>query len=444
MNLMLVSSPVNFNKLSSLLLNLIFFILFYRIVFAKHSLEVLPIFIILVITFLWIIKIKNNNNLKMSYPRSSIYLIFISSIFIISIEFFLHTPPNQDVINQITNKQIFKMYNLNYAYSLAFITLPFIIQNIKYNPHYLFTIISLFNFLYITFNLYLMFFLKYERNELVTHIYSIINYDNTTIILILLTYLYSFYLKSIKKDYMSLILFFTSLLSIFINISHGTRGTWVAILFIIFLNFWFYKKDIKYYIKLALPVSLITIPFIYIKKEQLLERTYMIYYDFSSFFNGTQVTSIGSRFEMWLLAMENFKTSPFFGVGSLEVAHELCSMSVQGIIAGECLTHMHNIYFQELSTHGLAGFLSLLLIFIIPLFYFLNFIKKNKSELEFFLSLAGIYTILIVMICGLSDFYFISGIAASLYYIIILTLLSLLYNQQLNIGDKPNLMSKNR
>ncbi|TCH64446.1 O-antigen ligase family protein [Acinetobacter sp. ANC 4862] len=408
----------------SILLNIIFFVFFYRATFAKSTIEGLSFFIaLLALSFITFIFCKKNGY-KPHIPKYS-FFVFTTPTIIIFTQYFINKIPEKESISELTNHQIFYMYNINYIYSIVFILLPFILFNIKYKYSTFFNILGFSTLSYIIFNMYLMLYLNLERMELIDKINSIINYDNISIIISTLTFIYSFHLYKINKKYYGTFLFFISMFAIFINISHGTRGTWIAIPFIFFYTLWTYRKECKFYLSLFFGISLIAITYTYIKKGEVIDRISQAYNDLILIFNNSsQATSIGSRLEMWHLAINNFKDSPITGIGSFNVAKELCDLSHQGILAGECLTHMHNIYFQELASHGLIGFLALLFSFIFPAILFFKKIMYNNSEIQHFLSLAGLYTIFTVMICGLTDYYFITEISTSLYFILVLSLLT--------------------
>ncbi|MEB3768267.1 O-antigen ligase family protein [Acinetobacter sp. MD2] len=408
--------------LPSILINISFLYIFYRIIFVKASIEGLAIFIIysLIASFLFI---KNSRNIL---TLEMILYCVIPPLITLFCEFILHNHPDLNILTVLTNKQILEMYNINYAYLLAFLPLPFILYNLKYRTLNLFKITMLSTITYITLNLYLYFALNLNRDGFNEKFGQIINYDFLTLIIISTSLIYSFYLFETRKKYTAWILFLVSLFAFSLNIMHGTRGAWLAIPIIFLYTMFSYKKTCKPFIRtLIFSCFLLIIALSSFRINGITDRLQNTNQDISLIQNNSsQVTSIGSRLIMWKNSIDIFQSSPLIGVGSLNLAQETCNLNKKGFLdKNSCFTHVHNIYFQELASHGVLGLISLCILFFYPLYRFIKFRSYPDSTTKLVVT-TGIVTILTVMICGLTDYFFISQVSMSLYSVIILVLLT--------------------
>ncbi|MHA3055805.1 O-antigen ligase domain-containing protein [Acinetobacter sp. ANC 4633] len=409
-------------------INLIFAYLLYKAVLGKSNLDGLMILAISIIasTFYYF-KIKQ----KINFPLYSIF-VFITPCIILSLQYFFQLIPESISVPKeiITIHQIFSMYNLNYTYGIFFFLIPFLIKNTNYNYKNMFNLITVFLIIYIIYNIYVGNQLNFNRDELANYFKTLITYDNISIILIGLIYLYSFYLyKTYNNKWLIFSVLIISLIAIIINITHGTRGTWLVLPFLFILTIWFYQKTCRPYLYAQVGLFIILSIFLFaLKGKIILDRIIAAYHDLILFHaHSTEPTSIGSRLIMWKNAIIDFKNSPITGISTFRVSEQVCELSKKGIISGDCLTHMHSIYFQELASHGLIGFFALLFSFIFPLYYFLNF-KANTPQ-QTLLKASGIYVIISTMICGITDYYFITAVASSIYYCLTLSLLALLHKR---------------
>ncbi|WP_323807464.1 O-antigen ligase family protein [Acinetobacter larvae] len=321
------------------------------------------------------------------------------------------------------------MYNINYIYIGAFLFIPALIQATNYKYTTFFNTITFFNIIYIIFNIYLSFILGLDRFQINSKLGALINYDNMCIVFAILSFIYSFHLKS---KYSNVILII-SFLSILLNVNHATRSTWMLLPFLFMTIFWVYRYKAKIFIVISLFFSILSLIFLFTTKNNFIPRIYDTIYDINAMIHQSdKATSIGSRIDMWRIALGDFYQSPIYGKGTFNIAENLCYLSQQGFLAGNCLTHMHNIFFQELSTHGILGFISICIIIFLPLIYFIRkYFNTDNSTIKF-LSLSASFCVLSFLASSTTDFYFISNIAAAFYGLIIFTLYGLIISQEKN------------
>lgn len=411
-------------------ISVVFFYIFYRIVFIKNGVSIF--FILTIYSLLFLSICFKLEHIKYYFPKFSFFPVVTAlSLWVLQVAF--HPTPLANIASELTNTQILGMYNMNYLYGLPFVFLPCLLLISKYKVEHFFNMIVGFNLVYICFNCYLMFIKDYSRAHFFEHYNQIITYDFMMLGISSLVLLYSFYLHSIlEKKYLAYCVLGSAVFAITLNLLHGTRGVWVIIPFLIIATAIFYRKSAKKFLIGFFMSIVLAAGFLSVNSDYIDQRLTAAYQDYTVIQDrSTQATSIGSRLIMWKTAVDHFESSPLVGVGIYQVAKHLCKMSQEGILAGSCLTHMHSIYFQELASRGIFGLAALLFSFLYPAFlFFKRWLVKPYSALRHLLTLSGIYTIGIVMLCGLTDFYFISNVSSTLYYLLVISLLTFIHREK--------------
>lgn len=132
-------------------------------------------------------------------------------------------------------------------------------------------------------------------------------------------------------------------------------------------------------------------------------------------------TSIGTRFEMWKAGWQIFLDNPVIGVGvgGYDGAAKQNADKYQINRSAYWFYHPHNQYISALSTKGIPGFILLMLVLVLPVYYVFS---KGKTEVDEFAR----YMILIVCVAygvyGLSDVPF-EGKATIMFYTVIMSIL---------------------
>ncbi|MEB3754271.1 O-antigen ligase family protein [Acinetobacter sp. MD2(2019)] len=413
--------------ISYVLLNIIFFYLLYRAVLEKNTIDGLAILLTSSL-FTIILYIKTKKPIIFKY---SLFLI-ITPLIIIPLQYYIHSIPQEVLVpnNVITIKQIFYMYVFNYSYGIPFLFVPYLIHNTKYDYKSFFNTITAFVIIYILYNIYIGEKISFNRDNLATYFKTLLTYDSIGITLIGVVYFYSLYFYTTNKNkWLGSLLFIIFLISLLLNITHGTRGTWLVIPIFIILTIINYRNFLKKisFSHIAIFISLIAFALLS-KIDQITTRFTAAYSDIVLLqSHSNQATSIGSRIIMWEHAIKDFQSSPLIGISTFNVAEQVYQLNQQGLLAGRALTHMHSIYFQELASHGMIGLFALLFSFLSPLYFFFKF--KTKNSREVLIKTTGIYVVICTMICGATDFYFITAVSAAVYYALTVTLLALLYKK---------------
>jgi len=146
-------------------------------------------------------------------------------------------------------------------------------------------------------------------------------------------------------------------------IASGGRGTFVSVIFSLFLLLFLWRKEVFPFVKNAF-ATLLGGGLLYLVLYKLIPGTATA--------SPILRTSDSGRFNMWSRATEMWYQNPLFGVGPLHYAK---------IIDEPNASHPHNFYLQFLSEWGIIAFLALaILIALLIVSVFNNFQKEKRNS----------------------------------------------------------------
>ncbi len=137
--------------------------------------------------------------------------------------------------------------------------------------------------------------------------------------------------------------------------------------------------------------------------------------------------AIRERLEMWHTASHAFMDHPLTGVG----IGQFGVFTRQQVAAGQAnqaiakYEHPHNEYLEAAATGGVPGLLVILLIFGVPLVYFVRH-ALHAPDSEIIPASVGVAIISMYALCGLTDNVFYRAMPHSLYFFLVLGLTILL------------------
>jgi O-antigen ligase len=142
----------------------------------------------------------------------------------------------------------------------------------------------------------------------------------------------------------------------------------------------------------------------------------------SSYDHQTLATgAVRERLEMWRTARQAFLDHPLAGVGidqfGVYVRQQVATGHANSAI--EKYEHPHSEYLEAAATGGVPGLLVLLLIFGLPLGYFVRHLRHTDSSVTI-LANAGVAVVGMYALCGLSDNVFYRAMPHSLYFFLVL------------------------
>lgn len=261
--------------------------------------------------------------------------------------------------------------------------------------------------------------LQFDRGAFSSFFNPVISYDIGFISLCILALCYAFYIKG-KVAYVTLIL---SILTLFMLILHGSRGTWLGIpLVLAVLSLFYFKTQPK---KLMLTIGMFIL-FIFINMviphSPLKSRIEHLQADTHSIENNNYQNSAGTRIYLWKHSVELFKQSTLIGVGMHEIELENCRLFQQGKLP-MCFQHMHSIYFHELAANGILGLIGLLVTFASALIFFIKNLFSSNTKIKQ-IALTGLVFVLYYMVCGVTEYYLFFKNTTYLFYWVVASLMS--------------------
>jgi len=194
---------------------------------------------------------------------------------------------------------------------------------------------------------------------------------------------------------------------VFAAMKTGTRGAWPAMVVVFLLQFFLLdfsrKKKMLFAAAgiMTFTLSLFTIP-------SVNERIDLTVYEVQSYYkDGNRASSMGYRLDFWHIALRCFSESPLWGV-SYQRRSELMQaytkeQPVSASIGQDGRSSSHNEILNSMAKRGLLGAIAILLLYLVPLRFFISGVTRNHSELSRTISLAGIGMVLTMILCGITE-----------------------------------------
>ncbi|MDN3714571.1 O-antigen ligase family protein [Vibrio breoganii] len=232
--------------------------------------------------------------------------------------------------------------------------------------------------------------------------------------------IYYYRRNNFKLVFISIISF---LLAIFGSAMSGSRGVWIfipiAIIYLFYINRDLLNKKIFAFIIIVL--SLIFNALVQTKLIQ--ERLDLGINNIQDYSEGINTyTSFGIRMDLWKSAIVTFNDHPILGAGTEERIESRKLQGESGLInirTSKLRYHAHNQFLENLSVYGIVGLITLLLLFLYPLYFFTKKSDKNDSIIN---QLGFIHIIMMMGYClSQSVFNHNSGI---IYYCLMLVILA--------------------
>lgn len=203
---------------------------------------------------------------------------------------------------------------------------------------------------------------------------------------LMLGFLSLFSINWLNQDSKSVIALktFGCLAGIYVSVLSESRGGWITIP--IFMTMWLVLQNRKrHLIKLsyAFPLLLLSLLASYYFVDIVQQRIDQIFYDLADFSNGQADTSVGQRLQLWKAALYLYGNNPIFGVGPDGFANSMTALSQTGFITQEAAQlgkgEVHSQILANLVELGIPGLLSILSIYFVPLFIFMNSAKSSSN-----------------------------------------------------------------
>jgi len=179
-----------------------------------------------------------------------------------------------------------------------------------------------------------------------------------------------------------LLAFFSAL---FLSISTGARGGWIAIPAIFFIFFLYHTDEVSWTKIIIFLLAIIIVCYLnYALIPAINNRVDIIMDDLLLFTQSNKDTSLGLRFQIWDAAIKIFMENPFFGVGEKNYEIKLIELGSQNYISLEAVRYgiaeVHNQILSYTVKYGFLGLIAMLSVYFIPLIMFIKRLKYSFDD----------------------------------------------------------------
>ena len=210
----------------------------------------------------------------------------------------------------------------------------------------------------------------------------------------LFSFVVSFYFIDINKSKLALLSTIAGLFGVLASVLSFARGGWIGIPLIFFVVLYIYKLVGVIGLSIFMGGVLLS------NNAQFMDRVLSVKSALTSYSNGVKDGSIGARLDMWKMGSDAFLEHPISGWNLKELDSYKKALAEKGVVSPEFIqyTHFHNQFIDDAAKKGLLGGISLLGVFLIPLYFFY---KKQRSYKESkrikFITTLGVVHILSIM-----------------------------------------------
>lgn len=170
----------------------------------------------------------------------------------------------------------------------------------------------------------------------------------------------------------------------YMSLQAGERGSWVAIPPLLLLWVAAHSKG-KLWLKFgAATLMILTLIWVgYSVNDIVHDRVHSAFNELSNIGEVKTDTSIGIRMQLWQAALHLFFENPFFGVGPNGFEQAVPALRAEGMLTPYAsklgYSEVHSEILAKCANTGLFGLLSILSIYLVPLFIFWRTTKAAKS-----------------------------------------------------------------
>ncbi|MGY0398900.1 MAG: O-antigen ligase family protein [Ostreibacterium sp.] len=238
-----------------------------------------------------------------------------------------------------------------------------------------------------------------------------IQYGNISILLAILSLCGLIALPK-QQYYLKLSLTLGTAFGILAAVLSLSRGSWITLLLVLLilliLNF-NKRRYLNYQSLITASIIAVVLGIGYMSLgEKINKRVTLATQNIINYYTkGNNTTSVGQRLSMWKFALHEGRQYPILGADAKQIKIDKANWVKAGNAPKIILkyTHLHNEYLDAFATKGLIGLLALLLLFGLPLHYYLTSLSthiKNHPELRRLRS-AGIAHISCFAFFGLTE-----------------------------------------
>lgn len=211
-----------------------------------------------------------------------------------------------------------------------------------------------------------------------------------------------------RKPYL-ILLSLGAVSGIFGSLLSGSRGGWVGLPFVLLVLFKAYHSFFHLRTKIMASglLTIAALAVFYTPQLHVQDRIYAAFQDVQQYQQGNSNTSVGARFEMWHGAIQLIKEKPITGwsKGGYQPAMQHLAKQGKANPVVSQFGHAHNELIDQTAKRGLVGLMTLLALYLVPLWYFSPYLSHSNLAIRS-ISVAGTLLSVAYIDFGLSQVFF--------------------------------------
>ena len=187
----------------------------------------------------------------------------------------------------------------------------------------------------------------------------------------------------------------------------GTRGAWPAMIGVFALQFAILNISGGRKILIA-GVGVVVLGLIAVTVPSVNNRIDLTVYEVKSYYqDNNRTSSVGFRLDLWHVALEGFIENPIWGVSyqrRSQIMDEFRKKHPDSAsIGNDGRSSAHNEILNALSKRGILGAIAVLLLYLVPIRFFIKYFRYGDVGLISQLALAGAGLSITMIICGITE-----------------------------------------
>lgn len=201
----------------------------------------------------------------------------------------------------------------------------------------------------------------------------------------------------------------------------GTRGSWIAlppalvIATVLFFRLFNWKKLTAVVVGIA-ALCVMSYQFVPIVHDRV--ATAII--EVKNYADGKRdnliLSSSGQRLEMWRAAVREFQEAPLLGLGIEKRSEFRQQLISEGyFVSSDGASSTHSEFFDGIAKRGVIGIIAILLLYLVPLVFFIKQYIASQDYQQRLLCTSGITFVIVFMISGLTERFLYHHVGAMFY-----------------------------
>lgn len=198
-----------------------------------------------------------------------------------------------------------------------------------------------------------------------------------------------------------------SLCLMLIIVKTGTRGAWPAMICVLVLQFSLVEISRRSKLLVGSLIIALVAAAMWLTPT-VRDRVALTVVEMSTYYQeNNRASSVGYRLDFWDIALACFRDNPLWGVsyprrGEIMEAY-IADHPASASIGTDGRSSSHNEIMDALAKKGLVGVIAVLLLYLVPLRYFVRRMRRARDRTGRSLSVAGAGLVLTVLICGITE-----------------------------------------